>query len=80
LEGPTLRVEDLLKMEEGHLLLFDYPVSGPVGLLLNGTRKFRGHVVKGGRKRAYQIEQVLPAPSQPTSKEEPASGDPGDGG
>jgi flagellar motor switch protein FliM len=75
LEGPTLTVEDLLEMEEGHLLMFDYPVGRPLELLVNGTRKFRGQVVRTGKKRACLIEEVQPAPAQPTSKERaPASG------
>ena len=70
LEGPTLSVEDLLGMEEGHLLMFDYPVDVPVELMVNGARKFRGQVVSRGKRRACLIEEVLPLPPQPTNKEE----------
>jgi flagellar motor switch protein FliM len=82
LEGPTLSVEDLLGMEEGHLLMLDYPVNRPIELLINGTRKFRGQVVSSGKKRACMIEGVRPLPPQPTSKEEerPASAAPPDTG
>jgi flagellar motor switch protein FliM len=73
LEGPSLTVENLLAMEEGQVLLFDYPVGRPVELLVNGVRKFRGQVVCSGKKRACLIEQVQPAPHQPTSSD----GDPG---
>jgi flagellar motor switch protein FliM len=79
MEGPTLSVEDLLEMEEGHLLVFDYPVGRPLELVVNGTRKFRGQVVRNGKKRACLIEEIQPAPVHPTSKErEPASGPPDD--
>ena len=70
LEGPTLTVEDLLGMEEGHVLVFDYPVGRPLELLVNGTRKYRGQVVRIGKKRACVIEEVQPSPPQPVSKEE----------
>lgn len=81
LEGPTLSVEDLLGMEEGHLLVFDYPVNMPIELLVNGARKFRGQVVSSGKKRACLIEEVRPLPPQPTNKEEekPVSPAPDDG-
>jgi len=81
LEGPTLTVEDLLNMEEGHLLMLDYGVDRPVELLVNGARKFRGQVVRSGKKRACLIEQVRPLANHPTIREgEPAAGAPGNGG
>ncbi len=58
LEGPTLTVRDLLALNEGHLLTFDYPVDRPVELLVNGTRKFTVQVVSTGKKRGCVIEQV----------------------
>ena len=51
LQGPTLRVEDLLKIEEGQILAFDYPVGKNVDLLINGKLKFHGQMVSTGRKR-----------------------------
>ena len=67
LEGQTLRVEDLLKLQQGHLLTFDYPVEHPIDLLINGTRKFRAQVVSTGKKRACLGETVTPAPFTPAS-------------
>ncbi len=61
LQGPTLRVEDLLKIEEGQILEFDYPVEGKLDFLVNGKLKFRGEVVNSGRKRAFHIESVFVA-------------------
>jgi flagellar motor switch protein FliM len=58
LEGPTLSVRDLLRLSEGHLLTFDFPVERPVEVLVNGTHKYTGQVVSTGRKRACQIDQV----------------------
>ena len=42
LEGPTLLVEDLLNLEKGDLLTFDYSVGKPLNFLVNGTPKFKG--------------------------------------
>lgn len=80
LEGPSLTLQDLLGLEEGHLVVFDYPIEKPVELLINGEPKFRGQVVGSGKKRACMIEQVrMPAP-QPTSSGEPACQEPAGGG
>jgi flagellar motor switch protein FliM len=55
LQGPTLRVEDLLKIEEGQILAFDYPLEDNVDFLINGKLKYRGQIVTTGRKRAFHI-------------------------
>jgi flagellar motor switch protein FliM len=60
LEGPTLNIGDLLRLSEGHLLMFDYPVERPVELLVNGTHKYTAHMVSTGRKRACQVEKMHP--------------------
>ncbi|MBI3679943.1 MAG: flagellar motor switch protein FliM [Acidobacteria bacterium] len=57
LRGPTLRVDDLLKMEEGDVLTFDYPTHRPVDLLLNGKHKYQGHPASLGRKKAFKISK-----------------------
>ena len=61
LEGQTLNVQDLLDLQEGHLLMFDFPVERPVDLLVNGYHKFISHLVGAGKKRACQIEKCRPA-------------------
>lgn len=58
LQGQTMRVEDLLKVEEGQVLTFDYPVEREVDLIINGRLKFHGQIVNTGRKRGFAIEQV----------------------
>ncbi len=76
LEGPRLRVEDLLKLDEGHLLTLDFPVGHTIELQLNGQARFDGRIVLSGRKRAFVIDQVRPAPNQGIIKPEgsPAAG------
>jgi flagellar motor switch protein FliM len=58
LEGPTVRVRDLLNLDEGNLLVFDYPVDRTVELLVNGTRKYAARVVGSGKRRGCLIEQI----------------------
>jgi flagellar motor switch protein FliM len=58
LEGPVLLVEDLLKLEEGNVLQFDYPVGRELRLIVNGKVKYLGHIVAGGRKRCFQVEKL----------------------
>lgn len=57
LQGPTLRVEDLLALEEGDVLAFDYSVTKPINLLVNGKLKYLGQVVTAGKKRALQLTE-----------------------
>lgn len=55
--GPTLSVEDLLRLDTGDVLKFDFPVDRPVDLLVNGALKFHGQVVSNGRKKVFYVEQ-----------------------
>ncbi len=57
LQGPTLSVEDLLQLEEGDVLTFDYPVGKPVNALFNGKLKLLGQVVDSGRKKAFLAQK-----------------------
>jgi flagellar motor switch protein FliM len=72
LEGPTLSVQDLLNLSEGHLLLFDYPVERSVELLVNGRRKYTAQMVGAGKRRGCLIEQVRLAPPQGKIRDEGA--------
>jgi flagellar motor switch protein FliM len=56
LQGPTLRAGDLLRLEPGDLVRFDYPIEKPLHLFVNGKLKFRGHVAAAGRRRAFLVE------------------------
>ena len=56
LDGPMLRVRDLLELKEGDVLTFDHPIEQPLDGLLNGKRKFAGQIVSTGKKKAFQIE------------------------
>ena len=70
LTGPTLSVNDLLKLEEGQLLAFDHPLGRPIELEVNGGKKFTGHVVSTGRKRAFQVEEMRATTYSSTTDDE----------
>lgn len=57
LRGPTLLVEDLMKLEEGDVLTFDYPVNKPLDLMANGKLKYQGSLATSGRKKAFSIKE-----------------------
>jgi flagellar motor switch protein FliM len=59
LVGPTMRLEELLNLKLGQVMVFDYPTDKPVQCTLNGQPQFLGHVVRMGRKRALRL--VSPA-------------------
>ncbi len=58
LQGPTLLVEDLLRLQKGDVLKLDYPIERPIECLINGRPKFRGMVGTTGRKRAFVIDEI----------------------
>lgn len=62
LQGPTLSVATLLDLKEGDVLVFDYPVGKPVDVMVNGRLKYRGEVVTSGRKRAFEVQQLVVEP------------------
>jgi len=58
LQGPTISVEDMLKLNVGDVLTFDYPADRPISFLVNGKLKYRGFVACSGRKKAFLIEEL----------------------
>ncbi len=59
LTGPALQVDDMLKIEVGDVLAFDYPVDRPITLTVNGRAKYEGHIVGVRRKRGLRIEKLV---------------------
>lgn len=55
MNGPTVILEDLLAVEEGDVLSFDFSTRNDIDLILNGKHKFNGKIVQSGNKRAFQI-------------------------
>jgi flagellar motor switch protein FliM len=59
LEGSTLLVQDLMKLEPGHILNFDHPLSKPLRLMVNGQNKYEGHLVATGNKKSFRVEKLV---------------------
>jgi flagellar motor switch protein FliM len=74
LAGPTLTVENLLTLDEGHLMTFDYPVGRPIDLLVNGAARFTGHIVAAGKKRGILVDALAPLGFQGRINEEAGRG------
>lgn len=55
LQGPTLRVRDMIALDAGDVLKFDYAIDRPLDLLANGKLKFRGRVGGARNKRAFVV-------------------------
>jgi flagellar motor switch protein FliM len=55
LAGPQLLLRDLLNLEEGDVLSFEFPVNKPLDLRLNGHHKYRGEIVNAGRRAAFRV-------------------------
>lgn len=60
LRGPRLLTRDLLRLTEGDVLAFDFPVDRPLDGLLNGKLLFGGRIVETGRKRGFLLEATPP--------------------
>jgi flagellar motor switch protein FliM len=58
LDGPTLLLEDMMKLEEGDVLTFDYSVDKPLDLLINGKLKFHGQIATVGQKLGFVVDKV----------------------
>jgi flagellar motor switch protein FliM len=58
LPNQQIRVEDLLALETGDVLVLDLPIDAPVQLLLNGQVHFVGSIAGVARKRAIQLSSA----------------------
>lgn len=58
LEGSSLLVQDLMALEPGHVLNFDHPLGKPLRLVVNGQKKYEGHMVAVRNKRSFQVEKL----------------------
>ena len=55
LQGQTLRVDELLRLEPGQVLAFDHPANKAISLLMNGRVKYRAQATATGHKRAAEF-------------------------
>src|SRR5579862_2877048 len=57
LAGPQLLLRDLMSLEEGDVLSFDYPIGRPLDFALNGQTRYLGEIVNTGRRTAVRIDE-----------------------
>jgi len=59
LEGSTLVMRDLMRLEEGDILVFDAVTEKPLHFLFNGVAKFQGYISAGDQKLCFRVAQPL---------------------
>jgi flagellar motor switch protein FliM len=57
LAGPKLLLRDLMNLEQGDILSFEFPAGRPLDLTLNGQLKYRGEMVSAGRRAAFRVTE-----------------------
>jgi len=57
LSGPQVLLRDLMNLEEGDVLSFQFPTSRPLDLVLNGQTKYVGEMVNAGRRTAFRVTE-----------------------
>jgi flagellar motor switch protein FliM len=59
LSGPQLLLRDLMNLEEGDVLSFQFPTDRPLDLMLNGRQKYSGEIVNTGYRAAFRVQELL---------------------
>jgi flagellar motor switch protein FliM len=59
LEGSEMRLGDLMRLQEGQIVRLDHPVERTAVCTLNGTSSFNGQIVSTGRRRAFQVDEII---------------------
>lgn len=65
LSGLKVLFNDLMNLQAGDVLVFDHPLTKEVQLELNGTPKFKGHVIAAAGRRAFQINRLIQPDANP---------------
>lgn len=59
LDGSQMRLGDLLHLEEGQIVRLDHPVERRAVCTINSQTSFSGQIVSTGRRRAFQIDELM---------------------
>jgi len=59
LEGPRLSFRDFLALQQGQVVKLDHALHAPVRAVVNGDPSLTGHILRAGRKRAFQVGETL---------------------
>jgi flagellar motor switch protein FliM len=55
IEGGTIKLEDLLHLDEGQILVLDHPLEKMIQCNLNGQKQFAATVLQAGRRCAVRV-------------------------
>jgi flagellar motor switch protein FliM len=55
-DGATIRMQDLLSLAGGDLVVFDLPVEKPLSCFVNGKDHYHGHMAQFGGKCLFVID------------------------
>ncbi len=61
LRGTTMKTGDVMQLDVGDVLAFDYSIDRPLRVEVNGKHKYHGHIVESGSKRAILVEAAVNA-------------------
>lgn len=70
LDGTTIALKSLIRMQVGDVIALDYPVEHPLHLTINGKHKYAARITTQGNKKAVAIEKILDTrriPALPTA-------------
>jgi flagellar motor switch protein FliM len=59
LSGPELLLRDLMNLETGDVLSFEFPTGRQLDLALNGQTKYLGEIVNAGRRTAFRVTEQI---------------------
>ncbi|HWF09701.1 MAG TPA: flagellar motor switch protein FliM [Bryobacteraceae bacterium] len=62
LSGPRLRLRDLMNLEIGDVVSFEYSAEQPLDLMLNGKTRYHGQMVNAGHHAAFMVQELAGAP------------------
>lgn len=57
-DGATIRMEDLLALQDDDVLLLDLPEERPLSCLVNGSEQFHGHMAQFNSKCMFVVDEV----------------------
>ena len=59
LDGPTMVFKEIANLAPGYVVQLDYPLQKPLRAVVNGTVSIPCQIVSAGRKRAFQVDEVI---------------------
>jgi len=61
LAGTTIKLSELMNLEVGDVIVTEKPASAPLTLLVEGKRKYIGHIGQFKGNRAFKVERKITA-------------------